>query len=332
MTDETGMLQFSKLACPDPASGYTLDDNARALIVAAFTEKDPDLAIKYAHFMHGAQRPDGSWSNLLNDGCYYSHCNSEDSVGRALAACSQAMWCPYPAVVTLCEQMFNAHISPTAYFRSPRAIAYTVVALCRCPHPDRSNQFLRSRLVDNLISLYKGCSGPGWYWFEDYLTYCNGILPQALFAAYEANGDKRIYRAAQESLNFLTGILFRNGHLDIIGNEGWYHRDGDIPLYDQQPVDAGSIIFACQEAHRATGIREYRNLAKLAYQWYQGKNSQGAVLLDSDSGGCYDALTATGVNKNQGAEAVLSMLLSDMLMNGKLEQKDEADVFLANLS
>ena len=33
MTTEKGLLQFSRGEVPDPASGYTLDDNARALIL-----------------------------------------------------------------------------------------------------------------------------------------------------------------------------------------------------------------------------------------------------------------------------------------------------------
>jgi glycosyltransferase involved in cell wall biosynthesis len=35
MTDSFGMFQFAKLTHPDPNSGYTIDDNARALIAAA---------------------------------------------------------------------------------------------------------------------------------------------------------------------------------------------------------------------------------------------------------------------------------------------------------
>ena len=34
LTDDTGMLQHSKYALPDPNHGYTTDDNARALIMA----------------------------------------------------------------------------------------------------------------------------------------------------------------------------------------------------------------------------------------------------------------------------------------------------------
>ena len=38
MTDEVGMLQFCQLGLPDAGSGYTLDDNARALMVALFND------------------------------------------------------------------------------------------------------------------------------------------------------------------------------------------------------------------------------------------------------------------------------------------------------
>ena len=51
MTDNFGMFQFAKLTDPDPDSGYTLDDNARALIVATrYYEKHKNAtALKLAH-------------------------------------------------------------------------------------------------------------------------------------------------------------------------------------------------------------------------------------------------------------------------------------------
>jgi len=73
MSDDTGMLQFSQLSKPDPTSGYTLDDNARALMVALHMEEDAYLhSRRYLHFLANAQRRDGTWSNFLLDGIYYS--------------------------------------------------------------------------------------------------------------------------------------------------------------------------------------------------------------------------------------------------------------------
>jgi hypothetical protein len=88
MTDETGILQFSRLDQPDPYSGHTLDDNARALILSIFMEEGQGLASKYLAFMDRCQQEDGSWSNLFIKGRYSSLINSEDSIGRALLALS----------------------------------------------------------------------------------------------------------------------------------------------------------------------------------------------------------------------------------------------------
>jgi hypothetical protein len=66
MTDETGILQFSKCHHPDRNSGYTLDDNARALIVAlSMGDEGYPLAQIYTHYLQRSWRENGKWSNLL---------------------------------------------------------------------------------------------------------------------------------------------------------------------------------------------------------------------------------------------------------------------------
>lgn len=322
MTDDIGMLQFSKMSVPDAQSGYTLDDNARALMATLFLEDGLELAHKYARFLYQAQQSDGSWSNLLNQGRYYSRFDSEDSIGRALIATGLGVSSSDEPLAALCKQMYSAHLPKVEQFSSPRGIAYSLLALCKHPEPDQYQQDLRDRLAEDLLALYADSHSRGWYWFEDYLTYCNGIIPQALFAAQLLSNNRRIRRVAYESFNFLTDILFRNGRLDIIGNAGWYRREGPIPLYDQQPVDAASIIFACYEAYQATGSRDYREMAFKGYKWYMGDNVQGAALYNNQTGGCFDALTSNGVNQNQGAEAVLSFMLSTMLLLGKMEHSN----------
>lgn len=313
MSDEQGILQFSRLAAPDAASGYTLDDNARALIIALHMD-NPTLAGCFTRNLDRARRPDGSWSNLLLRGRYFQSFDSEDSIGRGLVACSWGAESPWAEVSESCSRLFSYYSKRLDHFTSPRAIAYGIVALSKAK-PDSSRLALLQKLSDKLVSLYQIHQDVHWHWFEDYMTYCNGILPQALMAAYQISGDKKTLKVAHDSLKFLVDVLFRQGFLNIIGNNGWYQKGGSIPLYDQQPVDAASTAFACNEAYQVLGLNDYRDLARLSCLWYKGLNVNGSSLLDPISGGCYDALTEEGVNMNQGAEAILSYLASRVLMD-----------------
>jgi hypothetical protein len=320
MTDKRGILQFSNLDKPDPQSGYTLDDNARALIVALYMDDGHNLAHIYSHNLLNFLQPDGSWSNLLLNGIYFSEFNSQDSVGRALLACSLGSNCSWPDIRELCISMYIKNISQTLDFVFPRAIAYALISLCHFRSydlPEKSDGLI-GMLSQRLISFFNNHHSKKWLWFEDEMTYCNGILPHALLAAYLANQDKEILKVGLDTLDFLNGILFRKGYLNIIGNKGWYNKKGAPPLFDQQPVDAASIIFANHLASQASGKKEYLEQAQIAHAWYRGLNVHKLSMID-EKGGCYDGLTAEGLNLNRGSEALLSLLLSDMLMNGLMK-------------
>jgi len=328
MTDEIGMLQFSVLSTPDPMSGYTLDDNARAFIVSLSMENGYNYAIKYASYLYNSQRSDGSWSNFFFQNKYSSRFDSEDSIGRALLACSLGTLSQWNKVSNMCKEMLIRNIMRVINFSSPRGIAYALLALCKSQPEDfdgKKFDRLVSLLSERLISFYQLNHSKNWMWFEENLTYCNGILPQALFNVYAVNGDKKCLKTGHDSLNFLCNTLFKNGYLNIIGNRGWYQKGGTIPLFDQQPVDAVSVVYSCLEAYEIIGEIEYLELAVKAYKWYRGKNIHGISLYDENTGGCCDALTPEGLNLNQGAEAVLSLLFSDTLMKGFIEQEIDID-------
>jgi hypothetical protein len=323
MTDEIGILQFSQGDIPDQRSGYTLDDNARGLLVAVLMGEDAyPYASRYLNYLAQAQRPDGSWSNFLLDGKYSSRFDSEDSLGRALMACAAASRSVWPDLAAQASQLLKNKLPCVRSLSSPRGIAYTLVGLCtgNIPCSDKHLNDLIGKLSNYLISRYEATRSKDWMWFEDSITYCSAILPHALLCVYNFNGNKKCLKIAHESLSFLNAILFSKGYLNIIGNHGWYNRAGTLPQFDQQPVDAASIAFACWEAYRNLGIKEYLDLADLAHQWYRGKNIHGVSLYNDNTGGCYDSLTQGGVNLNQGAEAVLSMLLADLLMDRCISQ------------
>jgi len=59
---------------------------------------------------------------------------------------------------------------------------------------------------------------------------------------------------------------------------------------------------------------------KSCYDWYLGKNIAGVSLIDPGTGGCMDGITSDGLNKNEGAESLVSWFLTrlvwDEVVNG----------------
>lgn len=320
MTDETGILQFSQQHHPDQDSGHTLDDNARALLVAlSMGDEGYPLALIYTRYLQQSWQENGTWCNLLLHGKYCHAFDSEDSLGRAFWACSVGSNSNWPLIAKNCAIMLERAVTKLPSLYSARGLAYCLIGLCKGQFPFLHAKYINNLvqlLTDRLLALYNNQHGPDWHWFENKITYCNGIMPQALFAVHAFNGNKICLKAAHESLRFLNHHLFARGYLNIVGNEGWYTKGGKLPVWDQQPVDAASIIYACHEAYQVTGINEYKILLQLAHKWYRGANINLLPLYDVESGGCFDALTREGVNLNQGAEALLSLLASDLLLAG----------------
>jgi len=318
LTYNTGIIQFSVNDTPDINSGYTVDDNARALIVALEIEEKEErekYARIYASFLYSAQRSDGSWCNLKLHNRFVPTLDSEDSLGRAFLACSIAALCNIEDVSLLARKMVLKSLPVTARLTFPRATAYALIGITKVIPAFKQHYNLMVNIAkkfgSRLVSLYERFVSPGWKWFEEKLTYCNGILPHALFSYYSLSKDKKALHTAQESLNFLGDSLLNKGYLHIVGNRGWWQKGRPLPLYDQQPVDACSTALACLEAFRVTGKKDYFTMAQLSHAWYWGKNTNKTLLYNQKTGGCYDALTPEGVNLNQGAESLISFLLTE---------------------
>ena len=56
-------------------------------------------------------------------------------------------------------------------------------------------------------------------------------------------------------------------------------------------------------------------MMEIIWEWYLGKNIHDLPLINSETGGCHDGLTPDGLNPNQGAEALVTMLLSNQLLH-----------------
>ena len=154
-----------------------------------------------------------------------------------------------------------------------------------------------------------------WIWLEDTVTYSNAKLSHALMVAGSLLNNQPMYEKGIAVLTWLLGHQTASeGHLSIIGNKGWLERGGKKAQFDQQPVEAMGLVWACTAAYWLSGKEEWRLEAERCFSWFLGMNDIKEKVCDLKTGGCFDGLNAHGVNRNQGAESTLSFLLSAQAM------------------
>jgi hypothetical protein len=100
------------------------------------------------------------------------------------------------------------------------------------------------------------------------------------------------------------------GHFRPIGSDGFYSKGQPPAQFDQQPLEAHSMVSAAIEAFRATDDPHWMEQARLAFEWFTGRNDLGVPVCEASSGACCDGLHADRINQNQGAESTLAYLLA----------------------
>ena len=336
LTDNFGIIQFAKFTEPDISSGYTLDDNARALIVAALHYKkfrihsSLKLASIYLNFLYRVAKPDGYFDNYVNskraiDEQRNRQENLEDASARALYVLAQVSTTKeIPKRLrhqahSFFEQSFRKNVA----FSSPRAIAFYIKALNCLLSKWKEPKTLAALThhCEQLMALYEKSHSPDWEWFEPYLTYSNAVLPEALLLGYKITGEKRYLEKATKTLNFLIKHTFKDGLYIPIGQSGWFLKGGARQYFDQQPEDVASTVETLNTMFQITNGstvlsspskdgKHYKELAHKAFNWFLGDNVLGQVVYDRTTGGCYDGVGEKFINLNQGAESTISYLLA----------------------
>ena len=319
LTDATGIIQHAIFSIPNRKTGYTTDDNARALKVAlqhqSYTEGRGSLRLisTYLSFLHFAQRTDGKFHNFMNyEQSFLDDEGSEDCFGRSVAACAYTLCAPvHDNVKRTARHLLSRAQRWFTQLDSLRGRAELMSGLYCMARAEGTVQHVQGvvrSICDFFLDSFHSESRPDWPWFEPILCYTNALLPATLFIGYELLGEEEWLKVARDSLEFLYQVTTTDGCLDLIGNDGWWVRDGPRARFDQQPVDAAAFVEACLAAWRATREDKYRQWALMGLDWFLGKNVKGLSVYDHATGGCSDALIAEGVNWNQGAESTIAFL------------------------
>ncbi len=348
MTDSTGIFQHALFDIPNFQEGYTTDDNARALILCVLLENADAQLQKKAHKLGGHymaflnyaySESKGRFRNFMAfDRHWLEEVGSEDSHGRALWALGTVLGrSNSQGMAGLASRIFGNALPVVQKFSSPRAWAYTILGIheyLKRFSGDRVARELLTNLGEQLLRLYNIVNKPDWSWFEDVVSYGNAILPHALLICGSELDRSDMKEVALKSLKWLVDVQqTEQGYFNFIGNQGFYRRNGEKATFDQQPIEAQSMVCACLYAYSVTNELEWYQDARSAFEWFLGRNHLGQLLYVPHTGGCRDGLHPNAVNQNQGAESTLAFLISSVEIqhfesmieiNNPIERRSEA--------
>ncbi len=339
MTTNFGIIQFSVINKPDINSGYTLDDNARALIAMCqhyqLTNNANDLELihKYFDFIQYCFQENGCFFNYVDKKKQFTNqnyqTNLEDSNGRAIWALgyllSMSDLLPSELVEKARKLIKNSFINVSA-IHSTRAMAFTIkgVYYFNLKNNSLTNILIIKQLADRMVQMYKHEADSNWQWFESYLTYANSVLPEALLFAWLATGETKYKTIAQISFDFLLSKIYKNKQINVVSNKGWLHNGEEInpnKIGGEQPIDVAYTILALYEFYVIFKEEEYKQKMKIAFSWFLGNNHLHQIIYNPCTGGCYDGLEDTYINLNQGAESTISYLMARLTIENQLVTK-----------
>ncbi|MCX6257426.1 MAG: glycosyltransferase [Bacteroidia bacterium] len=329
MTTNTGIIQFSKINQPDICSGYTLDDNARAMVAMCMyykltgSENCVGLIQKYLSFIKLCQQPGGNFLNYVDKDIGFTSQNTDtnldDANGRAIWALGYLVntksLLPLE-IISEAETIIKKSLNQINKIHSTRAMAFAIKGLYYYLSSNGSNEYLVlvKIFADRLVQMYRHESKVKWEWFEGYLTYANSILPEAMLYAWLLTGDKVYKDIAISSLDFLLSQIFNEKGIEVISNKDWLQRGQIAGQNGEQPIDVAYTIMTLSKFYDVLKNEEYRLKMETAFNWFLGSNRLHQIVYNPCTGGCYDGLEENHVNLNQGAESTISYLMARLTM------------------
>ena len=285
MTTDFGLIQFCKINQPDFKSGYTLDDNARALIAMCIhfelTKDENDLIPiqTYLNFIKFCLQPAGNFLNYIdideNFTVQNQSTNLDDANGRTIWALgfliSKKSILPLELVATALL-IIHQTLPHTETIHSTRAMAFIIKGLYYYHQEIETteNFLLTERLANRMVDMFTHESTKNWEWFESYLTYANSILPEAMLCAYLVTGNP-LYRAiARESMDFLISNIFTDKGIEVISNKGRFNKGDEALQFGEQPIDVAYTIMTLAKFYDVFEEKEFLDKLLVAFDWFLG--------------------------------------------------------------
>lgn len=319
LSDGIGIWQHAIENRPNKAFGYCTDDVARALEVDLLHSRglgwgtvEADATRSLAFLRAAFNGRAGRFRNFRSArGDWLDDVGSEDCHGRAMVALGLAAAdAPDAGFAADALALFGRALPAARSLTGLRPIAEAILGCDGALRAGATGEVeeVFADLAGRMSGAFSGLPAE-WPWPEQVVTYENALLPQALIAVGVRLHDEAALSMGLRVLDWLAlAQTTEAGRLSLVGNECWWRRGEQPERFDQQPIDAATMLLAGEAAYDATGSQRYRALAEMAYAWFLGDNDTDVPVAIPATGGCHDGLTAGGVNRNQGAESTLMWL------------------------
>ena len=335
MTTNFGLVQFSKINQPDYQSGYTLDDNARALVAMGqhyeLTKDEDDLIPiqTYLDFIRFCQQPNGNFLNYVDIDEEFTSQNQEnleDANGRAIWALGYIISLKQilpKEIIAMAVSIFQKTLPQVEAIHSTRAMAFIIKGLYYhfIGTGSVKNKMLTEKLTNRMVEMYNHESEKNWEWFESYLTYANSILPEAMLYAFLITGKTRYKDIALESFDFLLDNIFNEHGIEVVSNKSRFDKGKKAGKFGEQPIDVAYTIMTLSQFYDEFQNKEYLEKLVTAFNWFLGENRLYQIVYNPCTGGCYDGMEEFNVNLNQGAESTISYLMARLTIEKYKNEK-----------
>jgi glycosyltransferase involved in cell wall biosynthesis len=309
LTTDFGILQSSNLNKPDLRSGYTIDDNARALIALCQYYKqtlDPSVLryiSTYLDFIEYCERRGMTFLKYVDINQKFTkqnnNTNLDDSSGHVIWALGYlvSLNSIMPAqLVDKAQTMIERTFSWIDALQSPQALAFSIKGLFYYNRavPNENTAVLITNFANRLVQMYRHQT----FILEQF----NALFSEALLMA-SIVVENNVYRdVAKASFDQLLSDTFVEIDGKLQGAKG----------YEERPVNIANTVIALRRFHTVFADNYYLEKMQVAFNWFQGNNHLNQIIYNPCTGGCFDGIYGQKVNLNQGAESTLSYLMARM--------------------
>lgn len=311
LCDDTGPARHAKYAVPDRSYGYSLGVTAITLVASTkfhdnYKDKEAAKLSETCLVLLQTLIGEGNYQSVAAELDYSRQRKgvaTEDSVAQAIWALGYVVWKGPQYLAATAHDLIH-QILPQKGFKTPRAASYAILGLCNFLEAFPGASSFKRLLVSQLEVLTQILDEPDWH--ENWDTEDWPIVAQAYCVASRLLDDERSYDISKKLIEQCV---------QITSNGTFFKKHEDNSKGDESPITCGTFIEALGASFRIDRDKALLIPMRAAVDWFLGSNRFDLPLYDFYTCGCCDALTPSGLNRNQGAKSTVYCLLAFLSLN-----------------